>query len=121
MQPDAMSEPPNRWHASAAIFTRVTASLTINHLSTGRQLCSCSNHLQTTHLALPDCRMGAVEPFSVVEGPEAWKAADYQDHLKFMFIFGESDIAELESAIAAVQERGTDIKVGQHHAPSTHM
>ena len=44
-------------------------------------------------------------PFSVVEGPEAWKAADYQDLSKFMYVFSDSDIAELDSAIAAVQER----------------
>ena len=50
-------------------------------------------------------------PFSVVEGPEAWKAADYQDLSKFMYVFSDSDIAELDSAIAAVQARGLDIKV----------
>ena len=59
-----------------------------------------------------DCRMGAVTPFSVVDGPEAWTAADYQDRSKFTYTFNESDIAELDSAIAAVQERGSDIKVG---------
>ena len=53
-------------------------------------------------------------PFSVVEGPEAWKAADYQDLSKFMYVFSESDIAELDSAIAAVQARDLDIKVRPH-------
>ena len=51
-------------------------------------------------------------PFSVVGGPEAWKAADYQDTSKYMYIFSDADIVELDSAIAAVQERGLDIKVG---------
>ena len=51
-------------------------------------------------------------PFSVVEGPEAWKAADYQDTSKFMYVFNDADVAELDGAIAAVQERGLDIKVG---------
>ena len=50
-------------------------------------------------------------PFSVVEGPEAWKAAEYQDLSKAMYVFSDSDIAELDEAIAAVQERGLEIKV----------
>ena len=51
-------------------------------------------------------------PFSVVEGPEAWKAAEYQDLSKSMYVFSDSDIAELDQAIAAVQEQGIDTKVG---------
>ena len=55
--------------------------------------------------------MGAVEPFTVVEGPYAWRASDYQDQSKYIYVFSESDIAELDSAIAAVQGRGFDNKV----------
>ena len=50
-------------------------------------------------------------PFSVVEGPEAWKAADYQDHEEHIYVFTEDDIAELDAAIANVQARRLDIKV----------
>lgn len=57
--------------------------------------------------------MGRVTEFSVVEGPEAWTAADYQDQSKYIHVLTESDIAELDSAVAAVQERGLDIKVGR--------
>ena len=56
-------------------------------------------------------RMGAVVPFSVVEGPEAWKAADYQDQAEHIYVFTEDDIAELDAAIASVQARKLDIKV----------
>ena len=56
-------------------------------------------------------RMGAVVPFSVVEGPEAWKAADYRDHALHIYVFTEDDIAELDAAIASVQARKLDIKV----------
>lgn len=55
--------------------------------------------------------MGAVKPFTVVEGPEAWRAADYADQSKYIYTFTEADIAELDSAIASVQERGLDVKV----------
>lgn len=55
-------------------------------------------------------------PLSVVEGPEAWKAAQYQDLSKFMYVFSDTDIAELDRAIAAVQEQGLDIKVGLYTA-----
>ena len=57
--------------------------------------------------------MGSVTDFSVVEGPEAWTAADYQDQSKYIYVLTDSDIAELDSAVAAVQERGLDIKVGR--------
>ena len=56
-------------------------------------------------------RMGAVVPFSVLEGPEAWKAADYQDQAEHIYVFTEDDIAELDAAIASVQARKLDIKV----------
>ena len=56
-------------------------------------------------------RMGAVVPFSVVEGPEAWKAADYQNQAEHIYVFTKDDIAELDAAIASVQARKLDVKV----------
>ena len=50
-------------------------------------------------------------PFSVVEGPEAWKAADYQDQAEHIYVFTEDDVAELDAAIASVLARKLDIKV----------
>ena len=50
-------------------------------------------------------------PFSVVTGPEAWVAADYPSPSTYTYVFTPEDIAELDSAVAAVVQTGLDIKV----------
>lgn len=50
-------------------------------------------------------------PFSVVSGPEAWVAANYPSPSAYSYTFTPEDIAELDSAVASVVQRGLDIKV----------
>lgn len=57
------------------------------------------------------CRMGSVVPFTVVEGPEAWVAADYSDPASYTYTLTPADIAELDAAVAGVLQRGLDIQV----------
>jgi hypothetical protein len=53
-------------------------------------------------------RQGQVVPFTLVEGPEAWTAAEYQDSSKYTYVLSETDVAELDAAVAGVA--GRDIK-----------
>lgn len=55
--------------------------------------------------------MGDVVPFTVVEGPEAWTAADYSNPDDYIYHFSPSDLAELETAVAGALQQGKDIKV----------
>ena len=55
--------------------------------------------------------MGNVVPFTVVEGPEAWTAADYSNPDDYIYHFSPSDLAELETAVAGALQQGKDIKV----------
>lgn len=57
------------------------------------------------------CRMGNVVPFSVVDGPEAWTAADYPYPSQYIYHFTESDLTELEAAVQRALQQGKDIKV----------
>ncbi len=50
-------------------------------------------------------------PFTVVEGPEAWTAADYTNTDDYIYHFSAADLAELEAAVAAALQQGKDIKV----------
>ena len=50
-------------------------------------------------------------PFTVVEGPEAWTAADYTNTDDYTYHFSAADLAELEAAVAAALQKGKDIKV----------
>ena len=47
-------------------------------------------------------------PFTLVEGPEAWTAAEYEDSSKYTYVLSETDVAELDAAVAGVA--GRDIK-----------
>ena len=62
--------------------------------------------------------MGSVVPFSVVSGHEAWAAADYPSPSTYTYTFSLEDIAELNSAVASVVQRGLDIKVS---LPASHV
>ncbi|CAL8468861.1 g8402 [Coccomyxa elongata] len=55
-------------------------------------------------------RMGNVVPFTVVEGPEAWTAADYTNQDSYIYHFSPADLAELEAAVAAALQQGRDLK-----------
>ena len=49
-------------------------------------------------------------PFTVVEGPEAWTAAQYRDKSKeYVYVLSYADVAELDAAVAGVRDR--DLKV----------
>lgn len=56
-------------------------------------------------------RMGNVVPFSVVEGPEAWTAADYKDPSQYIYVFSDTDLAELDAAVAAAAQLDKPIQV----------
>lgn len=70
--------------------------------------------LNSVLLRVSCCRMGSVVPFTVVEGPEAWVAADYRDPAAYTYVLTPEDIAELDAAVAGVQNEGYDIKVGTY-------
>jgi hypothetical protein len=71
-------------------------------------------------LVLCTCRMGSVVPFTVVEGPEAWVAADYQDPASYSYTLTPGNIAELDAAVAGVLQRGLDIQVHLPDLSSCH-
>ena len=48
-------------------------------------------------------------PFTVVEGPEAWTAAQYRDNQEYVYVLSEADVAELDAAVAGVRHR--DLRV----------
>ena len=59
-------------------------------------------------------RQGHVEPFTVVEGPDAWTAADYRGTERHVYRLTPGDIAEVNAALATVKRRGLPIQV-QHY------
>ncbi len=50
-------------------------------------------------------------PFTVVEGPEAWTAADYANQDSYIYRFSPTDLTELEAAVASALQQGRDLKV----------
>ncbi len=48
-------------------------------------------------------------PFTVVEGPEAWTAAEYRNSDQYVYVLSTADVAELDAAVASVA--GRDLKV----------
>ena len=71
----------------------------------------CISTTQHVMLTVPLCRMGNVVPFTVVEGPEAWTAADYTNQDDYIYHFSPVDLAELETVVAGALQQGKDIKV----------
>ena len=62
--------------------------------------------------APPTYSQGAVRPLTILEGPDAWTAADYPgDVAQYAYVLTDDDVAELEAAVAAVAAAGLDIKV----------
>lgn len=47
-----------------------------------------------------------MEPFTLIEGPEAWKAADYQGRTDWINHLSEQHICELDAAISGVIAKG---------------
>lgn len=48
-------------------------------------------------------------PFTVVDGPEAWTAAEYRNSDRYVYVLSTADVAELDAAVASVA--GRDLKV----------
>ena len=65
--------------------------------------------LRVNAMRAPLRRQGHVVPFTVVEGPEAWTAAQYRDNQEYVYVLSEADVAELDAAVAGVRDR--DLKV----------
>ncbi|KAF8060336.1 SAT17 [Scenedesmus sp. PABB004] len=55
---------------------------------------------------LKTSRRGAVEPFTIIEGPEAWTAADYAGRTDWINVLSPAHVAELDAAVAGVERRG---------------
>lgn len=50
---------------------------------------------------------GSVKPYTVIEGPDAWKVADWENDKSYIHVLSEQDIAELDAAVqrnAGVEE-----------------
>jgi hypothetical protein len=57
-----------------------------------------------------------VQPYSIVTGPNDWKAQDFrgdENAHKWQYHLTDDDIAEVEAALAAVKQRGLKIEVRQ--------
>lgn len=57
-------------------------------------------------MALGTSRMGSVEPFTLIEGPEAWTAADYTGRTDWINQLSQQHISELDAAISGVVAKG---------------
>ena len=51
------------------------------------------------------------EPFTPVQSPAAWYAADYRDSNEWIYRLTSEDLAELEAAVAEVEASGADVQV----------
>jgi hypothetical protein len=60
--------------------------------------------------------MGSVEPFSIIEGPEAWTAEQYKNRSDWINVLTQQHIAELDAAIAGVERKG--VPTAQIHVGS---
>ena len=56
-------------------------------------------------------RQGSAVPGTVITGPDAWYAKDYAGTEKHIYRLTETDLVELDAAVAAVVASGIDIKV----------
>lgn len=60
-------------------------------------------------------RQGSVEPYSLVEGPEAWHGQQYQDNIdQWALTLTQQHFAELEAAIAQVLGNKTITQEGNY-------
>jgi hypothetical protein len=50
--------------------------------------------------------MGSIEPFTIIEGPEAWTAADYKGRTDWINYLSEQHIHELDAAVSGVIAKG---------------
>eukprot|EP00879_Flechtneria_rotunda_P008142 GHRR01008527.1.p1 GENE.GHRR01008527.1~~GHRR01008527.1.p1 ORF type:complete len:362 (+),score=138.84 GHRR01008527.1:379-1464(+) len=57
-------------------------------------------------MPLMACRQGAVEPYTLIEGPEAWYADQYKGRSDWINHLSEQHIAELDAAVSGVQAKG---------------
>lgn len=63
---------------------------------------------------LKSSRQGSVEPFTLVEGPEAWTAAEYRNRSDWITTLSPTHVAELDAAVQGVLRAGLDIEKGPH-------
>ena len=60
--------------------------------------------------ASPCCRVsgpqGSIRPFTTVQDPSAWKAADWKKNQDWVYRLTPADIAELDSAVASAVGQG---------------
>jgi hypothetical protein len=63
----------------------------------------------------PASRQGSVEPYTLVEGPEAWYGVDYQNNIdQWAITLSETHIAELDAAIERVLDNKTIKQEGNY-------
>ena len=56
-------------------------------------------------------RQGSAAPGTVITGPDAWYAKDYVGTEKHIYRLTETDLAELDAAVASVVASNVEIKV----------
>ena len=49
---------------------------------------------------------GSVEPFTLIDDPAAWTVADWNGRDDWIYHLTDTDLAELNAAVTAVQARG---------------
>lgn len=98
-------------------------SVTLHLLNTAAASCfrmgvllptSCSVRAHTrhaltmtlTHTLTYTHRRGSVEPFTVIDGPEAWTAAEYAGRNDWIDVLSPAHIAELDAAVSGIERRG---------------
>ncbi|KIZ05655.1 hypothetical protein MNEG_2302 [Monoraphidium neglectum] len=59
-------------------------------------------------------RQGSVEPFTLVEGPEAWYAKDYRGRSDWVTVLSPTHIAELDAAVQGILRSGIDLRSQLH-------
>ena len=60
--------------------------------------------------------MGEVKPYTLVDDPSAWNAADWAGkEQEFTYELSDADIEEVEAAVASVTAAGVAIQVQRRH------
>ena len=71
-------------------------------------------HTAWNHACRKTTQSVDVEPFTIVQGPQDWVAADFHGEAnahKWQLVLDESDIAEIEAALKGVEDKAIKIEV----------
>lgn len=77
----------------------------------------CQFHASSFICLFSQCRQGSVEPFTLVEGPEAWYADEYRNRSDWITTLSPQHIAELDAAVGGIMQKGVEeIQVSNLHS-----